>query len=107
MFSFYFFLISGLVFSIITISVVKDMKIFKKRDLYDYPISIYLWQILLLCLSYFIPIMGIASFIGFHIWFIIIYNGGTEGRTIVELNQKNLFHRIFLMIISILNKTIN
>lgn len=105
---FAFSLILGLIFSVITILVVKDMRIFRTNRYGDRkPIYLQFWEILLLCLSYFIPILGIAFFIGFHIWFLIMYNGGDDRKTIVELNEKNIFHKIFLKVISVLTKSIN
>lgn len=101
------FLILGLIFSIITILVMKDMKIYVKECCKLKPIYIHSWEVFLLCLFYFVPIFGIIVFIGLHIWFLVMYYGGDTGRTIVELSEKNIFHKIFLKVISALTKPIN
>lgn len=98
------FFILGIIFSIITIFVVKDIRMTARDSFGVRSIHMKYWEIIILCLSYFLPFLGICIFIAFNIWFLLLYN--SKNYT-VELNHKNVFHRIFLKAISILNKTIN
>ena len=83
------FFILGIIFSIITIFVVKDIRITARDSFGVRSIHMEYWEIIILCLSYFVPFLGICVFIVFNIWFLILYN--SKNYT-VELNQKNLFH---------------
>lgn len=94
--------ILAILFSIVTIFVMKDIRITIRDCCGIRVVRMKCREIGILCLSYFIPFIGIIMFIAFNIWFLALNN---ENR--IELNSKNLFHRIFISLYGLWVRRIN
>lgn len=101
--------IIGIILTIIIVGIMKDthaivyngMKVSEEHD-----IEIPLWMLCVLLLVELIPIINIVAFIGFVVWYVILYNTTPEQwlvKCTFRLQGKTYMGRAVLAVINFLN----
>lgn len=103
-------IILGIVFLAVTVWSLKGTTIVEycyedKVDEQHIPV----WALLIAFVLYCIPLFGIAVFILYHVIFFVLASTKPHDEYeyyIMELSNKNILHRIFRVVVRVLNKTI-
>ena len=101
--------IIGIILTIIMVGIMKDthvivyngMKVSEEHD-----IEIPLWMLCVLLLVELIPLINIIAFIGFVVWYVILYNTTPEQWLVkytFRLQGKTYMGRAVLSVINFLN----
>lgn len=101
--------IIGIILTVIMVGIMKDTHIIEYNGMKvseEHDIEIPLWMLCVLLLVELIPLINIIAFIGFVVWYVILYNTTPEQWLVkytFRLQGKTYVGRAVLAIINFLN----
>jgi hypothetical protein len=99
----------GIILTIIIVGIMKDTHVIMYNGMKgseEHDIEIPLWMLCVLLLVELIPLINIMAFIGFVVWYVILYNTTPEQWLVkytFRLQGKTYMGRAVLAIINFLN----